>query len=88
MSEVTGRQEQYEIRVTGHLAPRWSASFDGMILTLEDDGTTVIHGHVVDQSALHALFRKLSELGLPIVSVQPTVHPTVRTTHDQKRSTT
>lgn len=88
MSERGGRQEQYEIRIAGHLAPRWSASFDGMTLTPQDDGTTVIHGHVADQSALHALFRKLSELGLPIVSVHPAVHPTVRTTTDEKRSTT
>lgn len=88
MSDFAGRQEQYEIRVTGHLAPRWSASFDGMTLTPQDDGTTVIHGHVADQSALHALFRKLSELGLPIVSVRPVVHPIVRTTNDKKRSTT
>ncbi len=72
MSTPAGRTERYEIRVAGHLAPRWAAHFEGMTLTAQDDGTTVIHGPVADQSALHGLLRKLSDLGLPLVSVQPT----------------
>ena len=62
----------YEIRVQGHLAARWSAWFDGMTFTAQEDGTTVIHGLVADQSALHGLLRKLSDLSLPLVSVTPT----------------
>jgi hypothetical protein len=61
----------YEIRVQGHLSARWSAWFDGMTLTAQDDGTTVIHGLVADQSALHGLLRKLNDLSLPLVSVTP-----------------
>jgi hypothetical protein len=72
MSNAPGRTERYEIRVSGHLAPRWSAHFEGMTLTAQDDGTTVIHGPVADQSALHGLLRKLSDLGLPLVSVKST----------------
>jgi hypothetical protein len=49
---VTG-PGRYEIRVQGHLAPRWAAWFDGMTLARQDDGTTVIHGAVADQAALH-----------------------------------
>lgn len=64
--------ERYEIRVAGHLAPRWAAVFDGMTLITHDDGTTVIHGPVADQAALHGLLRSLSDLGLPLVSVTPT----------------
>ena len=60
---------RYEIRVKGHLAARWAAWFDGMTLTPQGDGTTVIHGPVADQSALHGLLRKLNDIGLPIVSV-------------------
>jgi hypothetical protein len=63
--------QRYEIRVTGHLARRWATWFDGMTLTPQDDGTTVIHGPVADQSALHGLLRKLNDLGLPLVSVTP-----------------
>jgi hypothetical protein len=62
----------YEIRVRGHLAPRWAGWFEGMSLTRHDDGTTVIHGLVADQSALHGLLRKVGDLGLPLLSVTAT----------------
>ncbi|MDQ2750976.1 MAG: hypothetical protein ABI775_08725 [Pseudonocardiales bacterium] len=64
--------QQYEIRIKGHLAPRWADWFDGMTLTCHDDGTTVIHGTVADQSALHGLLRKLNDLGVPLLSVAAT----------------
>jgi hypothetical protein len=63
---------EYEIRVKGRLASRWAEWFDGMTLTPGEDGTSVISGVVADQSALHGLFRKLSDLGVPLVSVTPT----------------
>lgn len=62
----------YEIRVRGHLPPRWAGWFEGMTLTPHDDGTTVIHGPVADQSALHGLLRRIGDLGLPLVSVTAT----------------
>ena len=61
---------QYEIRIEGHLAPRWTAWFDGLDLTTEDDGTTTIHGPVADQAALHGLLQKLRDLGLTLVSIR------------------
>ena len=64
--------DRHEIRVKGHLADRWAAWFDGMTLTQRADGTTVLDGPVVDQSALHGLPGKVSDLGLPLVSVTPT----------------
>lgn len=60
---------RYEIRVQGHLDPRWSSWFDGLSLTRESDGTTVIQGPVLDQAALHGLLRKVRDLGLALVSV-------------------
>ena len=60
---------QYEIRVKGHLGPRWAAWFDGLSLTSADDGTTVIRGEVVDQSALHGLLQKVRDIGIPLVSL-------------------
>ena len=68
----TQEPDRYEIRVKGHLADRWAAWFDGMTLTRRPDGTTVLDGPVADQSALHGLLRKVSDLGLPLVSVTPT----------------
>lgn len=60
---------KYEIRVKGHLGPRWSAWFDGMTVMTEDNGTTVITGPVVDEAALHGLLQKLRDLAIPLVSL-------------------
>ncbi len=60
---------RYEIRLKGHLDARWAAWFDGLTLTSENDGTTVIGGPVADQAALHGLLQKVRDLGLPLVSV-------------------
>jgi hypothetical protein len=61
--------EQYEIRLAGHLDQRWAEWFDGLTLTHRSDGSTVLHGPVVDQAALHGLLQKVRDLGLPLVSV-------------------
>ena len=60
---------RYEIRVKGHLDTRWAAWFDGLTLTHGSDGTTIIHGPVADQAALHGLLQKVRDLGLPLISV-------------------
>ena len=60
---------QYEIRLQGHLDARWSAWFDGLTLTCENDGTTLLQGLVIDQAALHGLLQKVRNTGLPLVSV-------------------
>jgi hypothetical protein len=71
MSAPSGRSMQYEIEIVGHLAARWAKHFDGMTITAHDDGTCVLSGPVADQSALHGLIRRLSDLGLQLVSVRP-----------------
>jgi hypothetical protein len=60
---------RYEIRVKGRLDTRWAAWFDGLTLTHGGDGTTIIHGPVADQAALHGLLQKTRDLGLPLISV-------------------
>jgi hypothetical protein len=60
---------RYEIRLKGHVDSRWTAWFDGLTLTHDSDGTTLIHGLVTDQAALHGLLQKVRDLGLPLVSV-------------------
>ena len=62
--------DRYEVRVKGHLAGRWAAWFDGLTLTPENDGTTLIEGPVVDQAALHGLLQKVRDTGMPLVSVE------------------
>jgi hypothetical protein len=89
-NEATG----YEIRVQGRLASRWAEWFDGMTLTPDGEGTSVISGTVADQSALYGLLRKLSDLGVPLLSVTRT-HPndaaapaSATSIHPTRRSTT
>jgi hypothetical protein len=60
---------RYEICVKGHLDSRWAAWFDGLTLTHGSDGTTIIHGPVADQAALHGLLQKIRDLGVPLISV-------------------
>ena len=60
----------YEIRLQGHLEPRWAAWFEGLTLTREGEGITLIRGPVVDQAALHGLLQKVRDVGLPLVSVR------------------
>jgi hypothetical protein len=61
--------EFYEIRLKGHLSPQWADWFEGLTITLEEDGDTLLTGPVIDQAALHGLFKKVRDLGLPLVSV-------------------
>lgn len=67
---VPGQPGDYEIRIVGHIDTRWSERFGGLRLTHEDDGTTTIHGPVIDQAALHGLLRSVRDLGLPLISVR------------------
>ena len=59
----------YQIKIKGHLDPRWSERFGGLTITLEDNGDTLLSGPVVDQAALHGLLRKVRDLGMQLISV-------------------
>jgi hypothetical protein len=61
----------YEIRLKGHLDDRWAEWFEGLTITLEDNGDTLLTGSVVDQAALHGLLKKVRDLGMPLISVSP-----------------
>jgi hypothetical protein len=60
---------RYEICLKGHLNRRWAAWFDGLSLSRESDGTTILRGPIPDQAALHGLLQKVRDTGLPLVSV-------------------
>jgi hypothetical protein len=64
----------YEIRLRGHLDARWTNRFEGLTITLEENGDTLLTGPVVDQAALHGLLKKVRDLGLSLVSVCPLEH--------------
>jgi hypothetical protein len=61
----------YEIRLKGHLDARWASQFEGLTITQEEDGNTLLAGPVVDQAALHGLLKKVRDSGLSLVSVRP-----------------
>ena len=61
----------YQIRIKGHLDEQWADWFGGLTITLEEDGYTLLTGPLVDQAALFGLLRKVSDLGMPLLSVNP-----------------
>ena len=68
MSNKLDQPMVYQIRIKGHLDHRWTDWFEGMTITLEENGDTLLTGPVVDQAALHGLLRKVRDLGMPLIS--------------------
>jgi hypothetical protein len=60
----------YQIRIKGHLGSQWTDWFEGLTITLEDNGDTLLTGPVVDQAALHGLLKKIRDLGMTLISIQ------------------
>jgi hypothetical protein len=61
----------YQIRIEGHLGRQWTDWFGGMTVTLADNGDTLLTGPVIDQAALHGLLKKVRDLGMTLLSVNP-----------------
>ncbi len=59
----------YQIRLQGLLRREWSDWFEGLTITWEDNGDTLLTGLIVDQALLHGLLRKIRDLGMPLLSV-------------------
>lgn len=83
--EVAGSQSQYRIRVKGHLKDDWSAWFEGLTVTNEDNGEAVLAGPLPDQAALHAVLRRLHGLNVPLISVEQVVTDQQSTIGRKKR---
>ena len=64
-----GQPMVYQIRIKGHLGRQWTDWFEGLTLTLEDNGETLLTGPVVDQAALHGVLKKVRDLAMPLLSV-------------------
>lgn len=75
----------YQIRIKGHLEGLWTDWFEGLTITLEDNGDTLLSGSVVDQAALHGLLRKVRDLGTPLLSVMHVEPPGTSDTLDGKQ---
>ena len=59
----------YSICVKGYLGPEWSEWFDDLTITHDENGNTLLTGHIVDQAALYGILNKIRDLGLPLISV-------------------
>lgn len=68
-NEKHNQPQRYEIRIKGHLDDRWADWFEGLAITLEENGNTLLCGPVIDQAALHGLLKKVRDVGLPLISV-------------------
>jgi hypothetical protein len=66
-----GKPTIYQIRIKGQLGPEWADWFEGLTVTAEDNGDTLLTGPVVDQAELHGLLKRVRDLGMPLVSVSP-----------------
>jgi len=74
----------YQIRLKSHLSHQWTDWFEGLTITLEEDGNTLLTGPVIDQAALHGLLKKVRDLGMPLLSVNR-VKPSQSDTQDVKQ---
>lgn len=59
----------YEVGIRGHLDAQWVNAFGDFVITLKDNGDTLLTGAVVDQAALYGLLKKLRDLGIPLISI-------------------
>ena len=73
----------YQIRIRGHLSRQWTDWFEGLTITLEEDGDTLLTGTVIDQAALHGWLKKVRDLGMPLLSVN-SVEPSRQDVSDVK----
>jgi hypothetical protein len=62
-------EDRYQIRVKGHLSSHWSEWFEGFTITNSENGEALLSGTILDQAALYGLLSKISNLGLPLLSV-------------------
>lgn len=59
----------FEIKVKGHLDSHWSEWFEGMVITYDEHGHTILSGSVADQAALHGLLNKIRDMNLSLIAV-------------------
>ncbi len=80
------QQTIYQFRIKGHLGTQWMGWFEGLTVTLEEDGNTLLSGPVIDQSAMHGILKKIRDLGMPLLSVN-SVETRTQDTSDNKQVT-
>jgi hypothetical protein len=69
-NNISDAPTTYRIRVRGHLGEQWTDWFEGLAVTREESGDTLLAGPISDQAALYRVLRKARDLGMPLISVQ------------------
>lgn len=59
----------YHIKIKGHLDARWEEWFNGMTITHDADGNSLLSGSIIDQSSLQGILSKIGSLNLELISV-------------------
>ena len=60
----------YEIRLEGLLDPAWSEWLQGLAITPQENGETLLSGPLADQAALHGLLNRIRDMNLNLVRVE------------------
>jgi len=73
MAEIidSNRPTIYQIKIKSHLSSDWTDWFEGLTITPEEDGDTLLTGPVIDQAALYGLIKKVRDLGMTLISLNP-----------------
>lgn len=59
-----------EIFVKGQLDTDWSGWLEGLTITHNDKGETIVSGPIRDQAALYGLLAKMRDMALFLISVK------------------
>jgi hypothetical protein len=71
-NNVADTHSHYQFIIDGHLSSDlWREWFDGLSVTCTPDGRTTLSGVIRDQAELHGVLKKISNLGLTLISVNP-----------------
>jgi hypothetical protein len=62
----------YRIRIQETLDSQWALWFEPLTLTYTPDGSTLLQGSLLDQSALYGKLNQIAQLGLTLLSVEST----------------
>jgi pyridoxal/pyridoxine/pyridoxamine kinase len=59
----------YHIKVKGHLDDTLAGWFDGLTVSNLEEGDALLSGFLPDQAALQGILKRISNLGLTLISV-------------------